>query len=120
MRGKPPRSNCIDLDVVNSPFAGQVLGEADDSALAGVIPNRREFWRRAAESCDRRNIDDLPAALSDHGPARCLRTKKSSSQIGLDYLVPVLQGHLLRRGAPGNSRVIDQDVDPAELGEGRI
>src|SRR5580700_4198663 len=47
--GKPARSNCIYLNVVSRPFAGQVFGKADDAALAGVVTNGRKFRRSAAQ-----------------------------------------------------------------------
>src|SRR5260370_20468148 len=109
--GKPAWSNCIYLNVVTCPFAGQVFGKTDDSTFAGVIANGWKFRRSSAESCNRSDIDDLSPALPNHDLAHRLCAEKRSSQIGLDYLIPILKTHLLRRSTPGYAGVIDQDVD---------
>src|SRR5579863_4007577 len=48
--GKPARSNCVDLNIVTCPFAGQVFGKTDDSTLAGVISNGWKFGRSPTQS----------------------------------------------------------------------
>src|ERR1700722_4725949 len=48
--GKPAGSNCIYLNVVTCPFAGQVFGKTDDSTLAGVIANGWKFRRSPTQS----------------------------------------------------------------------
>src|SRR5579864_4229985 len=60
---KPAGSNCIDLNVVSRPFAGQVFGKADDATLAGVIANGWKFRRSAAQPSHRRNINDFSRAV---------------------------------------------------------
>src|SRR5579864_2518557 len=70
--GKPAGCNRIHLDVVVCPFASQVFGEADDPALAGMIPNGWECGRSTTQASHRGNIDDLSATLLDHDPAHGL------------------------------------------------
>src|SRR5271156_5762722 len=128
--GEPARSNCIYLNVVARPLAGQVFGKTDDSTLAGVIANGRKFRRSPAQSGDRRNVYDLPCgvrgravlvpALTDHDFAYRLGAQKSAGQVGLDDFVPVLKPHLFYGSAPGYSRIINEDIDSSEMGEGRI
>src|SRR5260370_36953848 len=66
VRRKPAGSDGVDVDIVHRPFAGQVFGEADHSALAGVISNGWKCGRGATQSSHRCNIDDLSATLLDH------------------------------------------------------
>src|SRR4029077_478743 len=122
--------NCIYLNVVTCPFAGQVFGKTDDTPLAGVIADGWKFRRSPTQPSHRRNINDfsravlaravLTPALADHDFADCLGAQKSSGQVGLDDLVPVLEPHLLDGRAPGYARVIDEYIDSPDLGEGRF
>src|SRR5580700_11490508 len=64
--GKPARSNCIYLNVVTCPFAGQVFGKTDDSTLASVIANGWKLRGSPTQSSYRRNINDLSPTLLDH------------------------------------------------------
>src|ERR1700686_119261 len=74
--GKPAGSNRIPLDVVHPPFARQIFGEADHSALAGMIANGWECGWSTTQSSHRGYIDDLSAALLDHDLSHGLCTKK--------------------------------------------
>src|ERR1700758_5153800 len=128
--GKPARRNCIYLNVVTRPFAGQVFGKTDDPTLAGVIANGWKFRRSATQSSHRCNINDFSGAalaralltltLADHDFADRLGAQKSSGQVRLDDLVPILKPHFLDGSAPGYSRVVDEYIDSPELGEGRF
>src|ERR1700674_3600981 len=63
--GKPARSNCIYLNVVTCPFAGQVFGKTDDSTLGRVIANGWKFRRSPAQSSHCGNINDFsPGVLA--------------------------------------------------------
>src|SRR6202046_4063733 len=123
--GKPARSNCIYLNVVTCPFAGQVFGKTDDPTLAGVIANGWKFRRSPTQSSHCRNINDfsravLTPAFADHDFADRLSTQKISGQVRLDDLVPILEPHLLDGSAPGYSRIINEYIDSPVLGEGRF
>src|ERR1700731_4302754 len=125
--GKPARSDRIYLNVVTCPFAGQVFGKTDDSTLTGVIANGWKFRRSPSQSSHGRNVNDFSSAvltpafaLADHDFADRLGAQKSSGQVRLDDLVPILEPHLLDGSAPGYSRVIDEYIDSPELGEGRF
>src|SRR5579864_5886193 len=121
---KPAGSNCIHLNVVSRPFAGQVFGKADDSTLAGVIANGWKFRRSSTQPGHRLNINDLSRAmvrravlslaLADHDFADRLGTQKSSGQVRLNDLVPILEPHLLDGSAPGYPGVVDEYIDSAE------
>src|SRR5581483_10591898 len=95
--------------------AGEIFRKSNHPALAGVITDRRQFRRRAPQAAHRSNIDDLPALLLEHDLPHGLRAKKRTREVGFDHLVPVLQLHVLNRRAPRGARVVDQNVDAAEL-----
>src|SRR5579871_4272486 len=120
MRRKPARSDRVHLNVVHCPFTSQIPCEADYTAFAGVISDRGKFRRSSTQSGYGGNIDDLAAPLLDHDLADCLGTKKGSSQVRLDDFVPILQPHVLDSSAPGDSGIVDEDIDFSELCERRI
>src|SRR5580704_14076952 len=64
--GKPARSDGVYLNVVDTPFAGQVPGEGNYAAFAGMVADGLKFRRSTAQARDRGDIDDLSAALGDH------------------------------------------------------
>src|SRR5580700_831522 len=111
MRGKPTRCNGVDLDVVHTPFAGQVFGEGNDPTFTRVIPNGLKLRGSASQSGYRSNVDDFSAALGRHTISDSLREEEGARQICLDNLVPVLKPHFFDGGAPGCSGVIDQNID---------
>src|SRR5271167_2390915 len=63
---KPAWSNRVYLNVVDAPFAGQVFGEGNDAAFAGVVADGLKFRRSSMDARNRGNIDDFPAALGGH------------------------------------------------------
>ena len=117
---EPAWSDGVHLDIVHAPFAGEILGENDDAAFAGVIADGLKFGRSAAKSGDARNVNNFSAALGDHGFADGLGKKKCAGEVGLDDFVPVLQAHFFDGRAPGGSGIVDEDVDAAEGGEGGV
>src|SRR5215472_5344579 len=66
VRREPARSNSIDLDVVNAPLAGQILGEGYDATLAGVIPDGLKFRRGTPHSRHGSDVNDFPPPLRHH------------------------------------------------------
>src|SRR5215472_8874913 len=115
VRREPARSNGIDLDVVNAPLAGQILGESDDATLAGVIADGLKLRRGASHSRHRGDVNDFPPPLRKHEFSSGLREKECAGEVRLDHLVPMLQFHLLDGSAPGRTRIVDENVDAAEF-----
>ncbi len=62
----------------------------------------------------------LPELLRHHGLARGLTKQKRASQVGGENFVPLLQRHIFHRSPPRYARVVDQNVDAAELRQRRV
>src|ERR1041385_6055191 len=119
MRGKPSRSNGVDLDIMPRPLDGEVARKGDHATFAGMVGNGlHRLRRRAAETGDRSHIDDLAALLLEHDAPRRLRAEERSSQIGFDDLVPFSQSHCLSWGAPGDAGIVNEDIEAAKVGNG--
>ena len=58
--------------------------------------------------------------MCDHVPPRRLAEEEHRFQVGIDDRVPILFGEVHRVGAPDDARVVDQDVEPVELGDGFV
>src|SRR5262249_14974483 len=58
---------------------------------------------------------DLPGLLLDHHAARRLSEQEDAGQVDVDHLLPAFERVILSRRAPGGARVVDEDVDAAEL-----
>src|SRR5580704_10517415 len=78
VRGKPARSDGVDLNIVLRPFARQIFGEGDDPAFTGVVADRLYIRGSPTQARDRGHVDDLAVSLPDHGFARGLREQESS------------------------------------------
>ena len=61
----------------------------------------------------------LPCSLPDHGFAHGLREQESSGEVRVHDLVPLLKRHFFDRGSPRNARIINKDVDAAEILQSR-
>src|SRR5205085_10683075 len=109
--------NGVDVDLVRGQRQGHRLGHADDTRLARTV---RQHQRLAAASRLRRHVDDLPAPpLLDHHPRRSLAAPEHALAVDVEKDVPVLRGRLEKRDDPGHTRVVDQDVGPAQLSDRR-
>src|SRR5580692_4596034 len=120
VRGKPARSNRVYLNIMDAPFAGQVFGESNHAAFAGVVADSLKFGRSSMDAGDRGNIDDFSAALGSHELSGGLRKKKSAGQICLDHFVPMFKAHLFDGCAPRSASVVDENIDPSELRHRRV
>jgi hypothetical protein len=72
--------------------------------------------RRTPDSGHRSHIDNLAAFLLEHDSTRGLGAQKSAGQIGFDHLVPFGQCHFFCGNSPGDTGVVDKDVDLFEFG----
>src|SRR5580692_11590070 len=109
VRGNPARSDPVYLNVVDSPFAGQILREGNDAAFTRVIANGLKLWRGPVDARDGGYVDDFPGGL---------REQKSSRQIRLHHFVPMFEPHLFDRGPPRSPSVVDENIDTPELRHG--
>ncbi|MNZ68314.1 hypothetical protein D3C78_865790 [compost metagenome] len=76
----------------------------------------------AALAVDRRDVDDAAPAALDHRVDYLLGGVEQAVEVGGNHRAPVLGSHLLERGIAGDTGVVDQHVDLADilahLGEG--
>src|SRR5262249_49163301 len=109
----------VDLDIFVRVIQRQRAGEVDHARLAGgvhVVVSHR------ADAHARGDVDDLAATLADHVGEDGAATVERAGDVQVDAGAPLLVGERFhglvpsRRGAPG---VVDQNIDPPELGEGR-
>ena len=113
---EPAGRDRVHVDPVPRPLPREVARERDHAALRRVVRERvHDLGRRAVQPGDRGDVDDLAAALLDHRAARGLRAEEDAGQVHVDDLLPALERHVLRRGAPHRAGVVDEDVDAAEL-----
>ena len=101
---------------------------ANSSASCCVRPRSRTSRRRsagcpsgAAHARPRRQVHDHPAPTGvDHAARRFPAADERSPQVDVEHTLPVVVGQLEdgRRGI--DARVVHPDVDPAELGDGRV
>ena len=120
MGWKPSRGDGVDLDIVRRPLAGEIFSEGDDATFAGVIADGLEFGGGSSQTRDGRDVDDLAGALRDHGFACRLTEEEGAGQVGRENSVPLVEGHVFDGSSPGDARVVDEDVEAAELGESFI
>ena len=106
----------VDRDAVLPPLAGQRAGKVDQAPLGGVVGQGFVTDRVAAQSGDRRHIEDPAIAAGNHrvAPDR-LRQQEHPGQVQVDQLLPAVQRVRLGRRRPGGTGVVDQDVDVPQL-----
>src|SRR5665213_1370231 len=103
----------VDGDALAGAFLRQRLGEAVDAGFGGGVVDLAVLPGLAV---DRADIDDPPEAAAahavDHQPAHI----EARGQIGRDHLAPLLGRHAVQHVVAGDTGVVDQDLDRAEIG----
>ena len=69
---------------------------------------------------DASDVDDASPALFEHGANDLLDAEISGSEVRLQHGVPVGAFHPHDELVAGDAGIVDQDVDLAELGDGRL
>src|SRR6266446_5794571 len=104
----PSWEDCIDLNIVFGPEHRQALGELHHPSLG-----RRVGWGDTAAE-DRRHRADVnnfaPARL-EHMRIHRTCTQENPGEVGVQHVLPLFQGVILRRLADVDPRVIDQNID---------
>ncbi len=111
------RRHRIDPHAERRDLLRQRLGEADDAGLRGRVIRLRGGTVDAGE---RRHVDDRAGPLLDELKHQRLRRIEQAAEIGRDHLIPLLAPHPRQRGVARNARIVDERVDPAELGRDRL
>src|SRR5205085_1809479 len=68
-------------------------------------------------SRDRGDVDNAPAALIDHGSCCRLAAQERPRQVHAQLQLPFLQRGGQQRLIEANARIVDQYVEPLELGQ---
>src|SRR5262249_29350188 len=113
----PAREHRVDLDVVARPTRGHGPGELDDAALGRRVGRREGGAEDGHHGAD---VDDLAPALPLHHGMAGTAGQKGAGEVGLEDLVPLLEGEALRRLAYVDARVVNEHVETAEAGQGSL
>ena len=118
------RAKRIDVDAEAAPLHSHGTGHVDHRCLAhGIDADLRQH----PQASRRRDVDDAPtgvgagcrtASTGQHALAHLLRHKKGAFDVGVKGKVKILLGHILDALGGAHPRVVDQDVDRADLGLG--
>ena len=108
----PARQHRVDLDVVLRPGGRHRPGHLHDAAFAGGV---RRGIGRAEQRHHRPDIDHLAAAGLHHRGIRRLRQQECAGQVGIQHVVPLFLGIVLRHLADRGAGIVHQDVEPAEF-----
>ena len=96
---------------------GQGLGHADEPRLAGAVV---DLARVAPQGHHGAEVDDAAVAGLHHGPSGGLHGEEGPLEVGLDDRVEVLLLEHHGQVVPGDARVVDQNVQGAQLLHGGV
>ena len=113
VRLNEPGGDAVGRDAFFADLAGDRLGQADESRLAGGVVGRSGLAHDAGDGAD---IDDAAEFVADHRSGRHARGREGRPQIHGDDLVKVVVVHLDHQLVAGDAGVVDQDVDATVLG----
>ena len=124
------RADGVDVDIVRAQGQGRRLRDADDGGLARGVGH---LHAASAPAGDRGEVDDLAVAavgpplrhdlrrnLPDHLPGDRLHAEYRPLEIHVDHAVPVLLRKLQERLRLCDPRGVDENIDPAELGDDAV
>jgi hypothetical protein len=106
-----------DVDVEARELLGGGLREADDAGLGRSVVRLAEVAHLAD---DRGHVDDAAAAALDEVREGGVRAVEDAAEVGGDDLLPLLDGHAADGAVAVDAGVVDEDVEPAELLDGRL
>src|SRR5450631_869756 len=102
----------VDVDALVGPLIRQGLGELSYGALGRGIAGDQDA---ALERKQRGGVDDFAVTLREHLAAGVLAEEPYAVEVGVDYCLPELFRVLGGGSAADSARVVDQNVDGAEL-----
>src|SRR5690606_25285851 len=106
------RGKGVDRDAVGRNFQRDRLGEADDPALGR---HDRRAVHAPLLAGDTGHVDDPPPATTAHTGYDGSRAVHSAHDDDVENLLPVLVLAVLDRTVGTNHRVVDENIDAAEL-----
>ena len=105
-------SDRVALNVVLAVLRADVLGQHLQAALCRRIRGNR---LTAKLGHHRAGVDDFAASLFDHPGQNCFGANERSCQINIDNLIPLCFCHLDHRNSLDDARIVDQNVNCADL-----
>ena len=121
VREKRPRRNCIHSDPVGCEFYGEVLGQCQHCALAGVVRHDRlVLFSGTAECGNGSDVDDAASAVVSHVTGGALREQEEAADVEVEDAVPARERILEGRRGPGGTGVVHEDLKPRSLREDRV
>ena len=107
----------IDRDRAACQLSREGFGEADETSFGGGVVGLAGLTSLADYGGD---VDDAAPAILDHLGHDGLGEEKGSGEIGGQDIVPVLALHAEGEDVTGNTGVVDEDVNTAEVGNDRL
>ena len=118
--GKEARRDAVHADAGGRPFGSQFPGQRDQTALGGNVAGRVDVSGHGTQAGHGRNVEDHPGTPAQHFAPGSLRAEERPGEVGIQNGAPPFQRHIFSGGAPGDTGVIDQDVDLSEMLEGLL
>src|SRR3979411_2010339 len=96
---------------------GDAVVEGPDAVLGAAVGRVSAQRQKGGHAAD---VDDVPAAVDGHPLQRRMHTGDRAEQIDLEDVAVLLNAEIARIAGMDDPGVVDEDVDGAELGLGRI
>src|SRR5262249_14538089 len=111
---EPARRDRVDLHVVPRPLHAERARERDDAALPRAVDR---VARQADLAEHRGDVDHLAGLLRDQVGRGGPTAVEDSRQVHVEHEAPVLRRHLDQGRDLRHARVVDDDVEAAELAD---
>jgi len=105
------RCHTVDGDALTTGFLCQGVGKTHNGCLGGSVVALTGI---AAGSIGA-HVNDTTVAVFTHLGIQTVGPVKDTVQVGVDNLQPLLLGHLVEDGIPGDGGVVDKDIYSAEF-----
>lgn len=113
LKGDGSGGHAVDTDR-GGPGAGQGLGHVDDTGLRGAVVG---IVGPRLDTADGGNVDDASLPARHHAASSLLGTKKVGFEVGGMDKVPIGLGNFERIDASEASRIVNEPIEGAGLGE---
>ena len=106
------RSDSVGTDTASAELLCDALCQTDHTSLrSGVV----RLTCVARDTDDAGHVDDATATLLDHDGGDSVDEVEGTLEVDVDDEVPLLFGHTHHQPVTGDTSVVDEDVDTAEV-----
>src|SRR5215212_2133374 len=109
LRLDKPGGDGVHRDAVAAELDGEGLGEPLETRLGGRVVG----LAAVAQGAGRGDVHYPAVSLLDHVPLRHPAAQEGPREVNVQDRPPLLVGHLVEEVVPGNTCVVDEDVEPA-------